>query len=82
MKPETIKIIGKERSLDEAIEGIIILKDIIEENKYNYRKAWRSWLPDSNDQSGRMSYIPVVAMRKCYSEQKMKMEKLPTLYLF
>jgi hypothetical protein len=72
MKGQNMEIIGKERSLDGVVEGIIILQDVIEENKYNYRKAWRSWLPNGEEE-GKMSYVPVVAMRKCYS--KLKNEK-------
>jgi len=37
MKLKQIKIIGKERSLDEVIEGIITLNELIKINHYNYR---------------------------------------------
>lgn len=64
-----MKIIGAERSLDEVIEGKIILSEIIEQNVHEYKKAWKFWLPSEKqnaDNSGKMSYIPVVCMRKCY----------------
>jgi len=69
-KPRQIKIIGKEKSLDEVIEGVIVLDEIIEKNKHNYRQAWKTWLPTNKgkDRLGRMAYVPVVCMRKAYSE--------------
>ena len=72
MKPETMEIAGKERSLDEVIEGIIVLGGAIEENKEKFRHVWRTWLPpetsleETNNGFGRIAYIPLVCMRKCY----------------
>jgi len=73
MKPQKIKIAGRNRNLDEVIEGIIVLDDLIQENNHSLRRAWSTWLPDrdweeSKDGIGRMSYNPIVSMRKSYPE--------------
>ncbi len=73
-----MKIKGRNQSLDGVIEGIIILDDIIEKNRHTYRSVWPTWLPEEDgkkteDKLGRMSYIPVVAMKKCQpGHQKFK----------
>jgi len=71
--PKKIKIIGKDLNLDEVIEGRITLRELIEKNRFAYRQAWKTWLPKVNgevhepdDGLGRMAYVPVVAMRKCF----------------
>jgi len=72
-RPKQIEIQGRERNLDDVIEGIIVLDDLIQENNYALRKAWQTWLPsvdwkEEGDGIGRMSYNPVVCMRKSHPE--------------
>ena len=69
-KPKTLNIIGKERGLDEVIEGKTIIREDIEQNRYNYRKVWKSWLPPANgkepeDGIRRISYLPIPSKRLC-----------------
>ncbi len=80
-----IKIEGMERDLDGVIEGIIVLEDIIERNRFDYREAWRKFLPEKDfapyEQGvGLMSYTPIVSMRKClpaYQEFSGKVRDVP-----
>ena len=65
-----LKIRGVDESLDGVIEGIIVLDELIEQNRYDFRQTWKSFLPeeDFSSEKGKMAYVPIVAMRKCYPE--------------
>lgn len=72
-KQKRIEILGANKSLDEVIEGIIVLSDIAEQNRYVYRNAWKDFLPsikEGDNNKGKMSYNPVVSMRKCLPQNQ------------
>ncbi len=66
-KENRLQIVGSERSLEGVVEGVIILDEEIEENKYNYHQKWKSKYPekDFDGEFGKISFVPNPTMRIC-----------------
>lgn len=58
---------GNPKSLKEISEGITTLDELITENNYRIKEAWKTYSPSNlgDDDIGRMTYNPEAAMRQC-----------------
>ncbi len=86
-KPEPIRIIGEDKSLEAVIEGFPGSWDIIEQNSFMYRTTWKRFLPrteadGSNNFEWSMAYQPLVTVRKAFPTEAILSGKQDVLPYF
>ncbi len=75
--PTKIQIIGEDKTLSSLIEKFPGLWEVADENVVNYRKCWKLYVPKRDpdnpttiiNQHWCVAYLPIVAIRKCYSAE-------------